>query len=84
MSYLCENDPSFLSQYNVLLEHVAYTGEKASLKYTGEQPLNVAHISLLRREKNNTLKEYPLYIQKENKETDFYSFIKRKAADKTR
>ncbi|MBO7332441.1 MAG: hypothetical protein J6U64_02105 [Alphaproteobacteria bacterium] len=83
-TYLCENDPSFLSRYDALLEHVAYTGEKASLKYTGEQPLRVDHIILLKKEKDDTLKEYPLYRQNEKPETMLCPFIKKKMADKTR
>lgn len=83
-TYLCENDPTFLNRYNSFLEHIARTGEKASLKYTGVQPLKVDQIILLKKEKDDILKEYPLYRQKEKPETTLCPFIKKKTADKTR
>lgn len=82
--YLCENNPLFLNKYNALLEHIAYTGETASLKYTGKQPLKVDNISLLKKEKDETIKEYPLHIEKENPEMTICPLTKKRITDKTR
>lgn len=71
---LCKNNPEFRKDYNLLLKKVVQSG-KASLKYTGEKPLTISHLSLIQTDTKGKFEETVLYTDQKPKEKQVCPFV---------
>jgi len=71
---LCKRNPEFQKDYNILLKKVSHSG-KAALKYTGEEPLSVSYLSLIKGDQKGKFEETVLYTDRKPKEKQVSPFV---------
>jgi hypothetical protein len=71
---LCQRNENFRKDYNQLLQERIALG-KTALKYTGEKPLQISHLSLIQGDQKGKFEETVLYTDQKPKEKQVCPFV---------